>query len=147
MIRLMMETEQEWTQGSQNSGSPPRSSRSIASSLEPSVSPASALITFHHHHLLSLQPPLLWVYSPLYLQHLQSSCPWWASVCCWMKGWLNQQSRNSEVSFIPTQFLENLKKVSHGLGEDTVLELRMPDGQCLILAGKWILIKSTSALW
>lgn len=99
MIRFMMCREQEWTHGSQIRGSPPRSCRSIASSLQPSVRPASAPVTV---------PPLHWDYSPLYLQHLHSGWPCQASVSCWTKGWLNKRSRNSEASLIQIQFPESL---------------------------------------
>lgn len=115
MIRLMLSREQDWTQGRQIEDSLPRSYRSTAPSLQPSVDPASALITFNHHHLLHLWPPLQWDYSPLYIQHLHSSCLCQASFCCWMKGWLSKQPRNSEASLIQIQFPKFLK-MSHNLG-------------------------------
>lgn len=54
MIRFMFHRVQEWTQRNQIRDSPQRSCKNIASSLQPSVGPALALITFHHHHLLSV---------------------------------------------------------------------------------------------
>lgn len=51
MIGFMLHRVQEWTQRNQIRDSPQRSCKNIASS---SVGPALALITFHHHHLLSV---------------------------------------------------------------------------------------------
>lgn len=54
MIRFMLHRVQEWTQRNQIRDSSQRSCKNIASSLQLSVGPALALITFHHHHLLSV---------------------------------------------------------------------------------------------
>ena len=70
-IRFRLAREQEWRQGTQIERLPPRSYRSINSSLQPSVSSASVLTTFPHHHLLSAAPTMLRLFTFVPLAPIQ----------------------------------------------------------------------------